>query len=239
MLCIKNFAKSKKFFFFHGIFKNDFFEIFFIIFYFVFILLSFIYLKNQIDFTRQNEKYEDIDFESRYLIFEKNKYRKEDIILNRFLVINFLIFLFRSYFLQNFFRNPLTIKILFFFSFLVFFSYVIFIIFKKSEIRIFFIIVFINEIIFLIYFSLGIFEFFIPNLVLDFFYCSCYIGKVIENIFIGVLVFQKNKKKKIKNKKNIQQNKKNFIFDPNLTIKIDKESFYYKELLKMLANKKY
>ena len=132
MLCIKNFSKSKKFFLFHKLFLNPFVELGYILFYFSFILITFYNLKEQFYFTRQNEEYENIQYSSSFVILNKEKYCKEDIILNRFIIYRYIQFFFISYILQNFFQNSLIVKILLFLTFFVFITYIAFRLIFKS-----------------------------------------------------------------------------------------------------------
>lgn len=226
MLCLKYFPKSKKIFLFHNLFKNSFLEFGFIFFTFFFIFKTFHDLKKQFDFTRQNKNYEDIQYDNKFIILKKIKYRKDDIILNRLMIYNYIIFFFRSFILQNYFENLIIVRSLIFLSFLIFITYIIFQITKKNNIYLIFWIFLANESIFLIYFFLGILysRNYIPDLLLNFLYILCYVGKFSESIVIFVFVYSKNKiRKKIKNKK---MNLKTFVFEEGLKIRLDRSSTY-------------
>ena len=234
MLSIKHLPKSKKFFIFHNLFFNNFVEIAFFIFYFLFISITFCHLKDQFDFTRQNENYEDIQYDSEFVILKKKKYRTEDNILNRFIITNYLMFFFRSYILQNYFENPTAVKIIIFTSFVVYIIFCIFILVQKNRIKKIIFCFLSNEIIFLGYFILGLdfFEKIVPDIVLNVLYLFCYVGKFLENCFLLVVLYFLNKVQKVKIEP-YDGPLKNFVFEEGLKIKIDKTSIYFKKLQKL------
>ena len=228
MLCIKNFPKSKKFFLFHNLFRNIFIELLYFFFTLLFILVTFCHLKDQIDFTRQNEKYEDIQYDSEFVILKKKIHRKDDIILNRILIYNYILFFFRSFILQNYFENCLLVKIMIFISFLIFIVYLLVRLILKNKVRLIIFFIFVNEIIFLAYFIFGLdfFKNIVPNAFLNFLYIVCYLGKCIENFVVAFFIYSKNKVKKKKIKPFIK--KKAFHFIEGLKIRLDKNSEYFK-----------
>ena len=220
VLTIKYLPKSKKFFYFHNLFKNSFYELFFFFFNFSFIFYTFSKMKDTYDFSRKKDFYKNTDFNNDFYILKKTKFMNENIILNRFILYNNLLFFFRAMILQNYFENPTLCKILIFISFLIYIIYLLINILKKKTFKIIIYFIFVNEIIFLIYFILGLdfFEEIISKIVLNIFYIVCNISKIIEAVFFSIFIYFKNKKKKIQKKK-----KKNFK-----KISIYKERFDFK-----------
>ena len=238
MICIKNFSKSKKVYLFHNLYINTITEILFVFFSLFIILKSFLILKNQLDFTKQNSLYEDIDYKNRYNVLKKKKFRNEDIIINRLIIYNYLLFFFRSYILQNYFNSILVINILILLSCIFFIIYLSVKIYFKSKIRIIIFFLLLTEIFFLVYFCLGLnfLKKYIPDVVLNIFFIICYFFKVLEQFVNFISIYYFNKKGKKKLKKKCDKMLKSFIFLKELNIKLDRNSEYFRRHMNKSKN---